>query len=154
MQLHQTNKLKIYIPAASKDKESIMYEVPVLSVDEFLSYTKSNPTDFIQYCEVVILEDGSIVKVQPSHTMMLHSIVRHRMADTGFEFSVTFYEEELLYYSKSVSVWYEGQRCYSLSSLTKGQLLTLECLAEAGLIQKNLSELSEPVRRNFEERIT
>ena len=154
MQLHQTNKLKIYIPAATKGEESIMYEVPVLSVDEFLSYTKSNPTDFIKYCEVVILEDGSIVKVQPSHTMMLHSIVRHRMADTDFEFSVIFYEEELLYYSKSVSVWYEGQRCYSLSSLTKEQLLTLERLADARLIQKNLSELSESVRRNFEERIT
>lgn len=154
MQLHQTNKLKIYIPAATKDEESIMYEVPVLSVDEFLSYTKSNPTDFIQYCEVVILEDGSIIKVQPSHTMMLHSIVRHKMRDTDFEFSVSLYEEELLYYSKAVSVWYEGQRCYSLSSLTKEQLLTLERLADAGLIQKNLSELSKPVRRNFEERIT
>jgi hypothetical protein len=148
------NFLPIVMPAATKDEESIMYEVPVLSVDEFLSYTKSNPTDFIQYCEVVILEDGGIVKVQPSHTMMLHSIVRHKMGDTDFEFSVTFYEEELFYYSKAVSVWYKGQRCYSLSSLTREQLLTLECLADAGLIQKNLSELSEPVRRNFEERIT
>jgi len=77
MQLHQTNKLKIYIPAATKDEESIMYEVPILSVEEFLSYTKSNPTDFIQNCEVIILEDGRIVKVQPSHTMVIHSIVRY-----------------------------------------------------------------------------
>lgn len=152
MQLHQTNKLKIYIPAATKDEESVMYEVPILSVDDFLSYTESNSTDFIQNCEAIILEDGCIVKVRPSHTMMLHSIVRHKMRDTDFEFSVSLYEEELLYYSKAVSVWYEGQRCYSLSSLTKEQLLTLERLADAGLIQKNLSELSEPVRRNFEER--
>jgi len=32
MQLHQTNKLKIYIPAETKDEERIMYEVPILSV--------------------------------------------------------------------------------------------------------------------------
>lgn len=148
------NFLPIIMPAETKDEERIMYEVPILSVEEFLSYTKSNPTDFIQNCEVIILEDGRIVKVQPSHTMVIHSIVRYRMTDTDFEFSVTFYEEELFYYSKIVSVWYEGQRCYSLSSLTKEQLLTLERLADARLIQKNLSELSEPVRRNFEERIT
>lgn len=147
------NFLPIIMPAETKDEERIMYEVPILSVEEFLCHTQSNPTDFIQNCEVIILGDGRIVKAQPSHTMMLHSIVRHKMRDTDFEFSVSLYEKELFYYSKAVSVWYEGQRCYSLSSLTKEQLLTLERLADAGLIQKNLSELSEPVRRNFEERI-
>ena len=81
-------------------------------------------------------------------------IVNHNQPNSDFDFSITFYEEELFYFSKAVSVWYEVQRCYSLSSLTKEQLLTLERLADAGLIQKNLSELSEPVRRNFEERIT
>lgn len=163
------NFLPIIMPAETKDKERVMYEVPILFVEEFLSYTKSNPTDFIKNCEVIILEDGRIVKVRPSHTMVIHSVVRQRMArsdfdfkrivnhnqsNSDFDFSITFYEEELFYYSKAVSVWYEGQRCYSLSSLTKEQLLTLERLADAGLIQKNLSELSEPVRRNFEERIT
>lgn len=162
------NFLPIIIPAETKDEERVIYEIPILSVEEFLSHTKSNPTDFIQNCEVIILEDGRIVKVRPSHTMVIHSVVRQRMAssdfdfkriinhnqpNSDFDFSITFYEEELFYYSKAVSVWYEGQRCYSLSSLTKEQLLTLECLADAGLIQKNLSELSESVRRNFEERI-
>ena len=148
------NFLPIIMPAETKDEERVIYEVPILSVEEFLSYTKSNPTDFIQNCEVIILEDGRIVKVRPSHTMVIHSVVRQRMASSDFDFSITFYEEELFYFSKAVSVWYEVQRCYSLSSLTKEQLLTLERLADAGLIQKNLSELSEPVRRNFEERIT
>ena len=162
------NFLPIIMPAETKDEERVIYEIPILSVEEFLSHAKNNPTDFIQYCEVIILEDGRIVKVRPSHTMVIHSIVRQRMAssdfdfkrtvnhnqpNSDFDFSITFYEEELLYYSRAVSVWYEGQRCYSLSSLTKEQLLTLERLADAGLIQKNLSELSEPVRRNFEERI-
>lgn len=163
------NFLPIIMPAETKDEERVMCEVPILSVEEFLSHTKSNPIDFIQNCEVIILEDGRVIKVRPSHTMVIHSIVRQRMAssdfdfkrivdnnhsNSDFDFSITFYEEELLYYSKAISVWYEGQRCYSLSSLTKEQLLTLERLADTGLIQKNLSELSETVRRNFEERIT
>lgn len=163
------NFLPIIIPAKSKDDERVLYEVPILSIEEFLSYTQNNPNDFIRHCEVIILEDGRIVKVRPSHTMVIHSVVRQRetspdfdfkrivknsQSNSNLDFSITFYEEELLYYSKAVSVWYEGQLCYSLSSLTKEQLLTLERLSDAGLIQKNLSELSEPVRRNFEERIT
>ena len=42
------NFLPIIMPAETKDEERIMYEVPILFVEEFLCHTQSNPTDFIQ----------------------------------------------------------------------------------------------------------
>ena len=37
------------------------------TIDQFIAYTKANPTRWINYCEVLMTADGDIILARPSH---------------------------------------------------------------------------------------
>lgn len=139
---YEKDKLPIVFPEAKKEDETIIYYNPIFTAEDFIAYTKDHSQDFINYCEAVIAENGNIILARPSHTAVLHSIVREIKKGTNFEFTVMGYFDELQSIANCIWVWYVQQEALSKHALTKSQKKTLGKLVAAGLIKDNLKYLS------------
>ena len=114
--------------------EDCDYKIPVLSVEEYLSI--KDP----YYSEFIVLPDGKILEAKPSHTIVLESLVNY-LNGGKFTFSVTWFIEEVFYYTGAVSCWEHGQMGFS--QLTEKQKTTLETLANHQCIRLNYECYSE-----------
>lgn len=126
------------IPISSGGYEELKMFTPIMTVSDYID--KSSP----YYCELLILPDGRVLPAEPSHTMLIESIICVLTA-TDYKallenLSIPWYREELLALSGVISVWKEQQEAIT-PELTKGQRESLRELSEAGLITLNVRGL-------------
>lgn len=114
--------------------EELGYEVPVVTVDEYMK----NKVPF--YAEFILLPDGRIVDAQPSHAYCLDSLLNY-LNGGKFHLSPTWFIEERLYYTGAVACWIHGQSGFA--ELTKEQKETLEKLSQNDVIKFNYHSYDE-----------
>lgn len=94
------------------------YRHVAFTLDEFLKMVKANKEHFINYCEIVVTDNGLIFLASPSHM------------DTAVWLSKKGFKNFIL-------VWYNGYVSYgsrNLLKLTKSQMKVLAALLDRGLI--------------------
>lgn len=92
---------------------------------------KTHKENFIDYLEVVILEDGTIEYAVPSHTAKLEGLIGETDEEPWLD-----YFEWLTYKSGAIAVWndfYHGRA-------NDAQLASLEMLKREGLYKGNVVE--------------
>lgn len=115
-----------------------------MTISSFIKYTKKHPLDWINYCEILIDSDGSVILARPSHQealirycMKKYSLSRKDFLDTipiwcGNGYIV---EKENL-----ICVWYNAlllpKDILELNSLQRNTIKNLE---DAGLIMSESS---------------
>lgn len=110
-----------------------------MTVEKFINYTKRHPLKWINYCEILIDSDGSVILARPSHQealikycMKKYSMTREDYLDTVPMWCGNSYivEKENL-----ICVWYrELLLPKKILELNNFQLHTIEKLEETGLI--------------------
>ncbi len=105
--------------------------------------------DHIHYCECLILLNGNLLQVRPSHTILQTNLAKQylKVADEH-EFPMYEYAEFLYYATGAISVWYEFQQRTANYPMTPQQARTLQLLADTKKI-KGIA-LSETYFRNRE----
>lgn len=124
--------------------EGLDYVVPVLTIDEYLEQYAPNQ---IHYCECVILPDGRIIPAQPSHAIVMDSLLNFLNGNKPFTLSMTWLVEERVYYTGAVMVWNDVQTSFSLP--TSEQAKTILKLAEADQITSNVHSYDIGKQRYF-----
>lgn len=147
-----SSTLTLYYPAETKEveKQSKYGTIKVLSLKKFLELVENEPLKFYNHTELIILHDGRIILAEPSHTVVLHNLVRYATKHTEFDFSIGFYSEELLALSKAILVWNNQQRMYSFDEISDEQMATLNTLVQNKLINLNLITSYSKLRHRFE----
>ena len=121
--------------------EGLNYKTEVLTVDDYIK-EKSVP----YYAEFLVLPDGRIIPAEPSHSIVLDSLLYY-LNDGHFSLSPTWLVEERLYYTGAITCWREFQNGFS--ELTKAQEATLEQLEKAEIIIKKYSCYNEEKQEFF-----
>lgn len=137
---HTTRFIKAY---------GVTYAVPYYTCEEFLTHVSLNPSDYIQYCEVLILPNGDVLKVIPSHGAVLGYLATYKTGYQEEDFPFSWYTEACLYVSRAVSVWYGFQKVFDKSLMTVEQWNTYRALVGVGLIKENLDEVGPVTRTHF-----
>ena len=106
-----------------------LYNNPVINEEKPEDFIKTY--SHINYCEIIILENGNILQVNPSHTILLTRLAKKATGvDDEQIFPFNEYGEYLLYETGAVSVWYDFQMHSGNYPLTKSQDKTLALLAK------------------------
>lgn len=110
---------------------------------EFIEYTKQHPYEWLNYCEVVILRNGTIMLARPSHQ---ESIIQYiiELENTTREDINSLMASDLLspmefYVDKYglVAVWNNTLIASCSKKLNRFQKNTVSKLVNSGLILKN-----------------
>lgn len=152
LKLPTSTKMTIYYPANNREleKQSKYGSVEIMTLKKFLQLIDEQPLNFINYTELIILHDGRIILAEPSHTIIMHNLVRFATKGTNFDFSIAYYSEEILALSKTISVWNKIQKIYNFDDISDEQMEVLNCLIQNKLITLNLVTTHPDLRQRFE----
>lgn len=116
-----------------------IYGIPEYSISEFLKKYKK---EWVNYCEIIILQTGNIVLAQPSHTEMLLRLTGQNKKDIWNIMSIKASPVHwLIYHTKCVSVWEQFQLLPE--DITIEQMQTLETLIKEKMIIKKFGYVLE-----------
>lgn len=116
------------LPITAGGYEDIGYVTPVMTVEEYLEQFQDP-----YYCELVVLPDGRIIPAQPSHAIVMDSLLNFLNGSEPFILSRAWLVEERLYYTGAIMVWKEVQTSYDAA--TPEQEATLKKLVAEGRIE-------------------
>lgn len=127
-----------------------------MTCDEFISLTRREPLNWINYCEILVTKSGQIILARPSHQEACIHYAMEVEHKTRSEIECELREECLcpsdFYVDKYglICVWYE---CILTSdSIYRFQQHTLDKLVAEGLISKRCGRVISSEYRNYLER--
>lgn len=106
---------------------------------EFVAYTKKHPSDFIQYCEILVDPNGAVILCRPSH---IETTIEYIMTLKGIEREEVVKEAPMLYSPLHffidkyglIAVWYSMCIYSEYKGINQFQRRTLDMLKRNGLI--------------------
>ena len=107
------------------------------TVNEFIEMTKQNPDEWINYLEIIILNNGMIELARPSHLEKVIEIYCKKMNTTkkDFEENFPFYLSPLEFICEKyhiIAVWYN--KVIMPKKINRFQKITLKKLQDASLL--------------------
>ena len=112
------------------------------SVIDFINYTKKNPNEFKQYCEIIIGIHGEIYLARPSHQIALLSIMANKNKMTREEYEATIPRNcgptyWIISKERYIAVWY-NRIWISVKGMNRFQKRSIKLLQDAGLLAEEL----------------
>ena len=115
-----------------------MYNEELYTCDEFIAMTRKDPLSWIHYCEIIILDSGSIKLARPSHintmTEYAANIENMTVGDFKRKYSSIADVEYLSSKYTIIPIWYN----YMIipQNITNDQIITIKKLFYNNLISK------------------
>lgn len=125
------------------------------TIDQFIAYTKEHPTEWINYCEVLMTKTGDIILARPSHAEAAIQYASDLELKSVDEIK-DFLRKEMLspseFYAgkyRLLSIWYDYIVADSLMDITRYQEDSLKKLKDAGLISADYQLQRSREYRNY-----
>lgn len=111
------------------------------TIDKFITYTKANPTRWINYCEVLMTAEGDIILARPSHAEAAIQYAAE-LEHTPVDEIKNFLRKEMLspveFYAgkyRLIAIWYDCVVTDALYGYNDYQIDSFNKLKDAGLIR-------------------
>lgn len=117
----------------------IYRRVPRYTAEGYIKYEPKQ----VDYCEAVILEDGSIVDAYPGHTLMMVHLALKGTDLTEDDLSKSWFTEDLHYRTKAIAMYPKFQiATVDYEDLPDAQKHTLKVLESDGRIEVNVNKMT------------
>ena len=122
-----------------------------MTISSFIKYTKNNPLDWLNYCEILIDSDGSVILARPSHqeALIRYCMKKYSLSREAFLNTIPIWCSNNYIVEKEnlICVWYNALLLpKDISKLNFLQRNTIKKLEDAGLIMPGNSRCDSIAR--------